>query len=59
MTLLQPIQEDAGVMEGDSYLRMLLEDIDERFIRMVIGVLKDEVEISDRLMIVNGEEKID
>lgn len=57
MILLQPFQEDAGVMQRDPYLWMLLEYFDERLVRMVIGVLKDEVEVSDRLMIVNGEKK--
>jgi len=41
-------------MKRDSYLGMFLKGINEWFIRMIIGVLKHEVEISDRLMVMNG-----
>lgn len=46
-------------MERDFYPRVPLEDVNKWFIRMVIRMLKDEVEVPDGLMIVNGEKEID
>jgi hypothetical protein len=59
MMLLEKMIERAGIVQHDLYPRVALEHADEREIGLLISLLRHELEIADRLMVVNGKDKLD
>lgn len=45
-------------MEGDLHLGVVLKDIEKGFIGPLVCFSKNEIEIPDRLVIVNGNEEV-
>ena len=55
---LKPIQEDSRVMEGYLDAGMPCENVEERFVGSFVRRSKNEIKVSNRLVIVNGEKKV-
>ena len=58
MFLLKEPVEDAGVMQRDLDRRVPVQDLQEREVGFLIGVLCHEIEIADRLMVVDRKDEL-
>ncbi len=59
MVLLEPLPEAAGVVKSDSHVGPPLEELQERKVGALVGVLDDGIEIADRLMIVDHDDELE
>ena len=58
MVLFEKMVEDPGVVQRDLERGMALKHLDKGQIRFLIGVLGHEVEIADRLVIMDGKDEL-
>jgi hypothetical protein len=58
MVLFEKMVQNPGVVQRNLYRLMTLKHLDEGQIRFLISVLSHEVEIADRLMIMDGKDEL-
>jgi hypothetical protein len=59
MMFAEPSEQRAGVVLGTPDPRMFLQDVQERCIAGAIRLLKNGLEVSYRLVVVDGKDKVD
>ncbi len=59
MSALDPFEQRAGVMQTHADRRMAREDLNERQIRLRVGTLNHVIKVSNRLMRVDEEDKLE
>ncbi len=53
----EPLHQRAARVQRDGQLAVLLEHVQKRTVAVLVGLLKHAVEVSDRLMIMEHEDK--